>query len=1174
MVFKAFDTQQDKTVAVKVLSRHALSYDEEIKRRFQREASAGMQLEHPNIVKIFEAEEADGEFFISMEYIDGKTLRQLLRDNPLTPQKVIEIAITVCEALTEAHKMGIIHRDIKSENIMLTSQGVVKVMDFGLAKILDASVLTREGEMLGTPAYMSPQQAIGEAIDHRSDIFSLGVVLYELLTGKLPFTGDYEMAVLYAVLNEEPIGIRELNSEIPKALEQVILKALAKELQQRYQNTEEFIGDLTKIKTYLETEEWIPSTDLELVAAVEVGRMEERGFLARLVGRDSQFETLKSLLNLTNVGEGQTIFIGGEAGIGKTRLVWELERFAKTLKVRTLTGRCLFRQGVYPYQPFVEAVREYFDIKGVETGEKLEEFIHEKAPELTPLLPVIRLFLNIKDKENIVIESKEQLWDAIFKLIVKISHERALILFIDDLHWADEDTLNLFYYTARNTTRSKVMIIGTYRPEDVQEKVEGKVHPLIDIQHEMSRAGILTVIELDRLTVSEIREMASSLFENADFDESFYDTLYIETEGNPFFVMETLKLFKTEEVIEKENGGYRLREDYDRMTIPSKVHDIVIRRVKRLTDEEREILEIGAVEGEAFHSGTIVNCLEINRMQLLRKLQALEREHHIIHPQEKMYRFDHGKIREILYNTITPELRTEYHLRIGNYLADTYAGDERLVPNIANHLLEGGEDQKALPFLIKAGEHAKIVFANEQAVECYQKALAIIQHVEQSESQLEKAKGKDLVLEGLGDVSGLTGRYEAALENYNLLTGISNLTPTRRVELFRKIGTIHVSRGENEKALTILSRAESELEKHLNSIEQQDENFINVELQKSMGKIRIARARIFKAQGHYDKAKLEIEEGVKLLGDEGNLKEKGQAYNDLGNIFCDQGDYSQATKMYSRSLELREEISDKKGIGETFNNCGIVSFYEGNYEKSAEMLEKSIKIMHEIGFRSGIAGTYNTLGAIYQYQGRYQQSFDIHQKGLDISEETGDIPGIVISCANLGAASLEMKNFRQAREYLEKCLHLMKEMANRVHEPQIRVWLSQALVELGKYKEAKEMALKALEMAKEINQKAMQAFSKRALGVIELKQLKVKKGTSIDKKTCNRIERQLTESLKILEELKMEHEIGRSCLELAHLYHLKRDSGEAQKHIFRAKEIFKKLGAMGDLEKTNNLEIK
>ena len=1188
VVYKALDTERGKTVALKVMSRRSLP-DEDVKRRFLREAGAGARLHHPNIVKVYEVGEEEGEHFISMEYVEGNTLRHMLKEGSLPPKKVIEIGIAVCEALKEAHKMGIIHRDIKSENVMLTCEGDVKVMDFGLAKIQEASMLTQEGMTLGTPAYMSPEQAIGEAVDQRSDIFSLGIVLYELLTGKLPFTGDYELAVIYCIINEEPMGMRELSKDVPKELEQVVVKALRKELQHRYQSVDELTGDLRKVKSFLEGET-MPPADLGLVADVELGKIEERGvqvklagrrgFEAKLAGRDEQFDTLKTLVRRTNLGEGQTVFIAGEAGIGKSRLVWELEKFARTLKIRMLTGRCVFRQGIYPYQPFVEAIRDYFQIKGVKSSEMLEEFIGDKAPELMHQLPVIRLFLNIKEKEEIAIESKEQLWDAIFRLIVKISEERTLILFIDDLHWADEDTINLFYYASRNTTASKVMMVSTYRPEDIRATSDGRAHPLSEVQQEMNREGILTVIDLARLVEDDIQEMVCSLFQDSDFGKPFYSSLYRETEGNPFFVMETLKLLKMEGVIQKENGGYRLREDYDRIDIPSKIHDIVMRRIERLKEDEREILEIGAVEGEAFHSDTISSCLGINRIQLLRKLQSLGREHHIIYPQEKMYRFDHGKIREFLYDAVTPELRVEYHLMIGDHLTKTYEGDERLAPNIAHHFLEGGYELRAQPFLVTAGERARALFANERAIEFYQKALGITQRLEKSGSPAGGMEGKDIILEGLGDVWSLTGSHEDALEKYGALTNLSDVPTLRRIELFRKMGTVYVNKGENEKALELLLQAERELGKQQGAIKQGERPVESgvvipeeMDLRKPLGKIKITRAHIHKTQGHYEEARNEIEEGLALLGDEGDLKERGEAYNNLGNIYYDQGNYNQAVKMHTDSLKVREEIGDKKGIAEAYNNLANVYYEQGNYGESAKMLEKGLVIMNEIGFRVGIAGTCNNLGTIYQDQGRYQEALTMHEKSLAIREQIGDMPGVAMSYGNLGEVDLDLGNLSRAKERLEKSIELQKEMGLRVFESQAHAWLGLVLVELGQLGEAKQIALKALNVASEMNQKGSEGIAKRVLAMIRLEQLKGEGGNSLGREAWKEIGMHLRETLEIFQELNMEHEVGRSYLELARFSQLFGDAAEGHTYLLRAKEIFKKLGASGDYEKAKKLEV-
>jgi predicted ATPase len=1174
-VYKARDTEQGKIVAIKILSNQSIQI-EDLKHRFNREATTGLKLDHPNIVKIYEVGEENNTYFIVMEFIEGKTLKNIIDDGPLQPIEVINICLAAAEALGEAHNSSIIHRDIKCDNIMIAKNGNIKVMDFGLAKVQNASMLTIEGSILGTVSYMSPQQAIGEAIDHRSDIFSLGVVMYEMLTGTLPFKGDYEMAIIYSILNEEPLSIREINNTVPKSLEKVVFKALRKDPKKRFQNANELIEELNKVKQIIEGGIFVEEEDTSAVD--ETLLREEREFCAKLAGRDRCFEKLKGILHRITLGEGQLAFIVGEAGIGKTRLVFELEKYARTLKTRTLNSRCVFNKGVYPYQPFVEALRSYFEIKGIDDDEKLELFLNTNASELLTVLPIIKLFLNVKGSNEVVVESKEQIWDIIYRLLIKISEERPLILFIDDLHWADEDTLNLLNYIGRNSVNHRILLLGTYRPEEIELDINGPSHKLNEIKHELSREGILTVIELNRLSVEDIYSITSSLFPEADFDEVFFEKLFVETEGNPFFLIETLKLLKIEKIIFQSEGKYFLKDNYQQISIPEKVHDIILKRIGRLEKKDREILEIGSVEGESFHSGTIKFCLEINKLQLLRTLQSLEREHHIIHPADKMYRFDHSKIRDALYDAISPELKLEYHLLIADYFIENFKDDERQVPNIAQHLINGGDEIRALPYIFAAANRAKLVFANEQAIYFYQKGKKII-----SKNELMLPSNEinqiQIIKENLGDVLALVGKHDSALENYYSID-VSEETPLQQqIELKWKIGNVFLSKGENNKAFEIFESAENYIQKYLEEAKNMEKESGKIKLQfnveellNAMGKIKISKAQVFKSRGEYKIAQKEINDGLSLLKEEGNYKEKAQAYNNLGNILFDLGDYEDTLEMYSKSLELRKKILDKKGIAEAYNNLAIVYCDKGEYQKAAEVLEKSITIMKEIGFKVGLAGTSINLGAIYQDQGKYDLAFRLYKKALDISEIIENIPLKIISYSNLGSVCIDLKNFDQAVEYLKVSLDLMEKIKVKNYEAQTRSWLSVALLESGNAKEAMDTALLAEEVAINLKQKAGLGFAKRAISLIELDEIIKNKDKNLNQIKCGKIELLLKECFKIFEELKMEHELGRSYLLAARFYDSIENQNEVQNFVKQSKELFQKLGAEGDLIKLNEFE--
>ncbi|MBZ5525136.1 MAG: protein kinase [Acidobacteriia bacterium] len=249
VVYKAQDPTIGRVVAMKTmrLDTHGLE-TEDMLRRFKNEARAAGLLSHPNIVTIFDAGEQDGMFYIAMEFIEGTTLHSMLADQRvLPPEEVIKIARQICRGLDYAHAGGIIHRDVKPANIMITARGMVKIMDFGIAKA--GGGMTNTGQVLGTPNYMSPEQVKGKPLDGRSDLFSFGVMLYEMLTGEKPFIGQNVTTIIYKIVHENPIAPRDLDVTIHPGLSAVVTKALAKDPQDRYQSGAELIRDLENYKS-------------------------------------------------------------------------------------------------------------------------------------------------------------------------------------------------------------------------------------------------------------------------------------------------------------------------------------------------------------------------------------------------------------------------------------------------------------------------------------------------------------------------------------------------------------------------------------------------------------------------------------------------------------------------------------------------------------------------------------------------------------------------------------------------------------------------------------------------------------------------------------------------------------------------------------------------------------
>jgi tetratricopeptide (TPR) repeat protein/predicted Ser/Thr protein kinase len=1156
-VFRARDTQLDRTVALKILTPTDLPGDE-IKERFLREARAGAQLNHPGIVTIYEVGEDEGQHYIAMEYVQGRTLRQLLQEARPSPQEVIDIIVATGRALGAAHKQGIIHRDIKTDNVMVAEGGEVKVMDFGLAKMVDASVLTKEGEIMGTVAYMSPQQATGEPIDYRSDIFSLGVVLYELLTGQRPFSGDQEIAIVFSLLNEEPMGVRELNPEVPRELEQIVFKALQKEPQDRYDQVVQMVADLEKVRQALSGIGQVSLADLELVAA-EVVAPEEREFRAQLVGREEKLASLRELLHQTTLGQGRTVLISGEAGIGKTRLVGELSNHAKTRKIRTLTGACVHRMKSYPYHPFVEAIQEYFQLKGVEGVQKLESFVEGKAPELKPQMSVLKVFLNLEGQESAQVVNREELLQSISKLIERAASERPLILFIDDLQWADEDTLSLLHYTARWIRRAKVLLVGTYRPEDLSVPGDEISNLLPRVRQEMNREGLLVELPLERLKGEDLHPMVDSLFPGAEFGGDFYRTLFDETEGNPLFVLETLKLMKAEGVILQENEHYTLRESPDRLAIPSKVHDVIKRRLQRLNEEEHDILELASVEGEAFNSATVAECLALNKIKVLKTLQRLEREHHVIHAAEKRYRFDHAKIRDLLYQDILPELRQEYHMLVGSYLRSNFSQDEQVIPQIAHHLLEADDPEGALPFLIKAAERAKRVFANAEAIELFTRAGEIAGEITW-EDEARKTETLAAVGEHLGDIFVLTGRHQEAVEAYAGALGLAGLPGERCSCLMRKTSSVREKQGGFEQALESLHKAQECVE----PLAGQDEG------RRELGRIWIERGAVHYKMGEAEKAEEEIRRGLELLEGSGASADLAAGYHYLGIVYRSRGDYDTAVEMHTASLKLREQIGDRWGIALSFNNLGIAYKNQGKKDLAIEMYQRCLEIFEQIGYRLGVAGLLNNLGSLAQDKGDYPRAREMFQRSLEIRQGIGNRHGVAMSLTNLGLVCLECGEHDQAREILQESLALQKELGLGDFESITCSYLAQVCCRLDRFERASELADEAVALAVASKQRGNEGLARRVWGEVRTRQA----ATADGEKRTELIQGaglELERSQEIFQELGMEQEIGRTLLDMARLHQVAKHRDEARESALKARDIFQKLDAQGDLRQAEEI---
>lgn len=660
VVYKAKDTRLERTVAIKLPSPQIIETDAG-KIRFDREAKAAAALDHPNICTIHEIDRIGAQTFIVMAYIDGQSLDQKIESGPLALNEALGIAIQVAEGLREAHEKGVIHRDIKSANIMMNARGQAKIMDFGLARFGGRTRVTKEAAIMGTVDYMSPEQAGGHSvIDHRTDIWSLGVVLYEMLTCRLPFIATYDAAVIHRILYEAPDRLDDSESEIPSSLELTIQKMLQKDPAARYQDMSALIGDLESVQSRpalpptimltegseVLTEELEPAPLPPLLAGIE-----RSGF----VGRHEELAQLWNRWGQACKGQHQLFFLAGEPGIGKSRLVAEFAGSAHAGGATVLLGGVEEGTG-FPYQPFVEALRHYVSVCPASVlAEQTSTFGAELTrviPELNQRLPNLPVLPPPQGDSE-----RYRLFDAFAGLLVRACSSQPIILILEDLHWAEKETLLLLKHIVRSTAQSPLFIVATYRDTEMS-----RTHPLNRTLSDLHRGRRFQKISLTGLDEKEVGDMIDA-WVGRDAPPDVIRGVYEQTGGNPFFVEEILLYLIDTGAIYEKDGRCLADVPVDQMGIPEEVKQTIRMRLARLSDECDSMLTIAAVIGREFGLDALARASNLSEDRLLELLEeaSAARMIKVVPHFVGRYTFCHVLIHETLYEDLTTTRRVRLH---------------------------------------------------------------------------------------------------------------------------------------------------------------------------------------------------------------------------------------------------------------------------------------------------------------------------------------------------------------------------------------------------------------------------------------------------------------------------------------------------------------------------------
>ncbi len=711
IVYLVRDTVLDRECALSLIKGGQLQSED--LQRLRREAQAMARLgTHAHLVTIFDIGDEDGRPYIVSEFVAGGELRHEIRAaaGPLPLDRALSVTRDVARALAFAHARGIVHRDIKPANIWLMEDGAAKLGDFGLAFGADRSRLTQDGTFVGTAAYIAPEQALGSGADARSDLYALGCVLYEMVTGRVPFAGDDMVSVISQHIETAPVAPSWHNPQVPHALDTLIVQLLAKSPEDRPQSADALLVALDALT----------STNLPQVAAAVPANPLDRLAAGVFVGRGREVEELRRGLDDALSGRGRLLLLVGEPGIGKTRTASELCTYARLRGAQVLIGRCYEGEGAPSYWPWVQAIRAYVaecdsDALRSEMGPGAADIaqmvseVHAKLPGLTAP-PAIE-----PD------QARFRLFDSITTFLKNASRRQPLVLLLDDLHWADTASLLMLQFLVRDLTGARLVVLGTYRDVEL-----GRQHPLAQTLAELAREQVGTRVLLRGLGEPEVARYIAMTAGSTPSD-ALVAAVFRETEGNPFFLSEVVRLLVADG---------RLQDTGDTSTwtvaIPQSVREVVGRRLNHLGEECNSILTMAAVIGREFGLDALERLTEIDGDHLLELIEEAEAARVIEEVQGKRtligrYAFSHALIRETLYDEVSATRRVRMHRQIGETLEALYGTNaDRHLAELAQHFYAaapGGDVAKAVDYLRRAGSASYNACAYEDAIEHFKRAL-------------------------------------------------------------------------------------------------------------------------------------------------------------------------------------------------------------------------------------------------------------------------------------------------------------------------------------------------------------------------------------------------------------------------------------------------------------------
>jgi adenylate cyclase len=917
----------------------------------------------------------------------------------------------------------------------------------------------------------------------------------------------------------------------------------------------------------------------------------------QFVAREAQLEQLRAWLDRALAGHGQVAFVVGEAGAGKTALLTQFASRALEAHQDLVfaIGTCNAQTGTGdPYLPFREVVAELTgDVQAKlaqgtfssQNARRLSDMarlsiqtLAEVGPDLINILvPGTALLARAgkymaqevgwleklkKPKASVAslapgsVEEQSKIFEQCTHVLKTLAGKKPLLLVLDDLQWADAASISLLFHLGRRIEDSPILVLGAYRPEELELGRGGERHPLDKVLTEFKRYFGDVWVDLDQAEKQESRQFVDALVDLQPnrLGDGFRQALVHHTGGHALFAVELLQTLEEQGYLLKDAEGQWIEGPrLDWGALPPRVEGVIEERIRRLAEELQETLRIASVEGVTFTAEVIARVQKAEERALVRRLSTeLDKHHHLVAAQGmrrlgaqtlSSYQFRHNLFQTYLYSTLDAVERPYLHADVATALEALYGkeADQNAV-QMAYHWEQAEYADKAVPYLLRAGDGARLAYAHQEAVDSYQRA----------QTMLDKSGGGTVeqhlaIEEGLGDVRAVLGEHDRALAHYERARELVRSMPEaaeRLAGLCRKTAMLYERKGQYATALQWL---------------QQGLTTLGSERTLETARIRLAEAGVHSRQGQHHQALQSCQQGLEIARELKATAELAHGTYLLGTIHGHLGHSADEVACARQSLALYEQIGDLVGQAHALNNLGVALWEGGDWPAATDCFQRALELDARMGYVHDGAKVTNNLGNVLFQRGQLAEAAQAYQKCLD-QWTVIDFPlGVALSLSNLGEVRAEEGDWATALDHLQRSEQLFRQIESQHFLPE--VLRRQALVYLGTGQAAvaRTRAESSVALASELDMEAEKALSLRVLG-----QVLLALGEWMP------AEKALQASLDALEAQGNRFGMAQTLLQLGRLYRAQGDAlaaGKVRAVLERAQAIFTGLGAQRELSK-------